>query len=206
MAKLYFRFGAMGSSKTANALMVAYNYEEKGLKPLFLKRACENRDGEKIAKSRIGISRECEFVEDFIFKSKKKTLDQIRGNYDCIIIDEVQFCKLYEIRMLPHIVNELNIPVICYGLKTDFLLRPFPAAAELLSFENVIEEIKKIQNEIAINPNTLDVPSFLEVIDWKKRSRTVLNYNTDISSIYSAFIRKEDKERPCIKYISSSNF
>jgi len=64
----------------------------------------------------------------------------------------------------------------------------------------------KIQNEIAINPDTLDVPSFLEVTDWKKRTKTILNYNTDMSSIYSAFIRKENKEKPCIKYISSSNF
>lgn len=144
MAKLYFRYGAMGCSKTANALIVAFNYQEKGLHPLVLKPMLENRDGKKVIKSRIGLSRECEFVEDFVFRSKKKTLDKIRNNYDCIIIDEVQFCKPYEIRMLPHIVNELKIPVICYGLKTDFLLRPFPAAAELLACANIVEELKTV--------------------------------------------------------------
>lgn len=143
MAKLYFKFGAMGSSKTANALMVAYNYEEKGLKPLVLKPRLDNRDGEKVIRSRIGLWRECEYVEDFIFRSKKKTFEKVKG-YDCIIIDEVQFCKIYEIRMLPHIVNELKIPVICYGLKTDFMLKPFPAAVELMARANVIEELKTV--------------------------------------------------------------
>lgn len=143
MAKLYFRYGAMGCSKTANALMVAFNYQEKGLKPLVIKPQLENRDGEKTIKSRIGISRECDFVEDFILKSKSKTFEKLKG-YDCIIIDEVQFCKIYEIRMLPYIVNELKIPVICYGLKTDFMLKPFPAASELLACANVIEELKTV--------------------------------------------------------------
>ncbi|MFU0827687.1 MAG: Thymidine kinase [Lachnoclostridium sp.] len=143
MAKLYFKYGAMGSSKTANALMVAFNYEEKGLKPLVLKPKLDSRDGEKIIKSRIGLSRKCEFVEDFILPDKEKTFEKVKG-YDCIIIDEVQFCKIYEIRMLPYIVNVMKIPVICYGLKTDFLLNPFPAAAELLACADVIEELKTV--------------------------------------------------------------
>ena len=71
MAKLYFRYGAMGSSKTANALMVRYNYLEKGQHPVLLKPAAENRDGEKIIRSRLGISAECIFVEDYLKKIKK---------------------------------------------------------------------------------------------------------------------------------------
>jgi len=143
MAKLYFRYGAMGASKTANALMTAFNYEEKGLNPLVLKPKLDNRDGDKIIKSRIGLSRRCEYVEDFILPNKEKTLEKVKG-YDCIIIDEVQFCKIYEIRMLPLIVHNLQIPVMCYGLKTDFLLNPFPAAAELLACADVIEELKTV--------------------------------------------------------------
>lgn len=143
MKKLYFRFGAMGCSKTANALMVAFNYEEKGLKPLVLKPKLENRDGAKIIKSRIGLSRECEFVEDFIFADEEKTFEKVKG-YDCIIIDEVQFCKIEEIKVLPKIVNHFDIPVICYGLKTDFLLEPFPASMVLLAHANIVEELKTV--------------------------------------------------------------
>lgn len=143
MGKLYFRYGAMGCSKTANALMVAFNYEEKGLKPLVLKPKLENRDGKKIIKSRIGLSRECEFVEDFILKDEEKTFEKVEG-YDCIIIDEVQFCEVWQIKMLPKIVNKFNIPIICYGLKTDFMLEPFPASMELLAHANVIEELKTV--------------------------------------------------------------
>lgn len=143
MGKLYFRYGAMGCSKTANALMVAFNYEEKGLIPLVLKPKMEDRDGKKIIKSRIGLSRECEFVEDYIVENEKETFENVE-NFDCIIIDEVQFCTIEQIKMLPKIVNHFNIPVICYGLKTDFLLEPFPASKELLAHANVIEEIKTV--------------------------------------------------------------
>lgn len=84
MAKLIFRYGAMGSSKTANALMVRYNYLEKGKNVVILKPACENRDGEKVIRSRIGLEAECEFAEEF--------LDRYAGEpYDAIIVDEAQF-------------------------------------------------------------------------------------------------------------------
>ena len=138
MAKLYFRYGAMGCSKTANALMVAFNYEEKGLNPLVLKPKMENRDGEKIIKSRIGLSRECGFVEDYIFYDEHETFSKV-VDYDCIIVDEVQFCTVAQVEMLANIVNKLKVPVICYGLKTDFLLKTFPASQrlwELTSPEN----------------------------------------------------------------------
>ena len=143
MAKLYFRYGAMNCSKTANALMVAFNYEEKGLKPLVLKPKLENRDGEKIIKSRIGLSRECEFVEDYILEDFDETKERVK-EFHCIILDEVQFCTLGQIRMLSMVVTNMNIPVICYGLRTDFLLNPFPAAAKLLALADVIEELKTV--------------------------------------------------------------
>lgn len=139
MAKLYFRYGAMGSSKTANALMVAFNYEEKGLKPLVLKPRTDTRDGQMIIKSRIGLQKECHLVEDFI-KSDVKLV----SGYDVIIIDEVQFCTVEQIDMLKKIVLVLNIPVICYGLKTDFQLKPFPASAELMVLADRLEEIKTV--------------------------------------------------------------
>lgn len=151
MAKLYFRYGAMGASKTANALMVAYNYEEKDLKPLVLKPAIENRDGERKIKSRIGLERDCELVEEVIqnapFLSEEEnwkiTKDYLK-NYDCIIVDECQFMTPEEVRVLWRTVNELHIPVICYGLATDFQQNLFPASAELMKLADKVEEIKTI--------------------------------------------------------------
>lgn len=144
MAKLYFRYGAMGCSKTANALMVAFNYEEKGLAPLVLKPKLENRDGEKIIKSRIGLQRECEFVEDYIFTNDIASSEALLKKYDCIIVDEVQFCKPNEIHALSKIMRNLHIPVICYGLSTDFQNNLFPASKELMILADVKEELKTV--------------------------------------------------------------
>lgn len=143
MAKLWFRYGAMGCSKTANALMVAFNYEERGLKPLVLKPKLENRDGEKIIKSRIGLSRECGFVEDYLDGNIYEVLTKTK-RYDCIIIDEVQFCTIKEINVLREIVDRNGIPVVCYGLRDDFLLNPFPAAKELCAIADKVEELKTV--------------------------------------------------------------
>jgi thymidine kinase len=139
MAKLYFRYGAMGSSKTANALMVRYNYYERGKKALMLKPKLENRDGATTIKSRIGLSAECEFVEDFCEKP-----DFEIKKYDCIIVDEAQFCTKEQIRFFLHVVDDLNIPVICYGLKTDFRMELFEGSMWLLAWSDVIEEIKTV--------------------------------------------------------------
>ena len=139
MAKLYFRYGAMGSSKTANALMVRYNYFERGKKALMLKPKLENRDGEKTIKSRIGLSAECEYVEDFCIKP-----DYEIKEYDCIIVDEAQFCTKGQIRFFLHVVDDLDVPVICYGLKTDFRMELFEGSMWLLAWADVIEEIKTV--------------------------------------------------------------
>ena len=140
---LYFRYGAMGCSKTANALMVAFNYEEKGLKPLVLKPRLDVRDGVGIMKSRIGLQRQCEFVEDYLDGTLAEVLEKING-YDCIIIDEVQFCTVEEIKLLPKIVLEKQIPIICYGLRDDFLLNPFDASKELCVLADKVEEMKTV--------------------------------------------------------------
>lgn len=144
MAKLYFRHGAMGCGKTAQAIMVAFNYEEKGLNPLVLKPAMENRDGATVIGSRIGLKRECKFVEDFITSDEDETFEKIKP-YDCVIIDEVQFCTIEQIRMLPKIVLYNKIPVMCYGLTTDFLLNPFEGAKELMIMPGLVkEELKTV--------------------------------------------------------------
>lgn len=138
MAKLYFRHGAMGSSKTANALMVAYNYYERGKKALLAKPKLDTRD-EGVVWSRIGLERECVYVEDVVAMSD----DELR-EYDCVVIDEAQFCKKSDIEFFEHIVDDLEIPVICYGLRTDFRRELFEGSMWLLAWADVIEELKTV--------------------------------------------------------------
>ena len=137
MAKLIFRYGAMGSSKTANALMVRYNYVEKGKKVVLLKPRCEDRDGAKVIKSRIGLAEPCEFAEDFL-------ADYSGEHYDCIIVDEVQFLSESIIDRLSNLVDAHGITVICYGLRTDFQSHLFPGARRLMELADDIEQIKTI--------------------------------------------------------------
>ena len=137
MAKLIFRYGAMGSSKTANALMVRYNYLEKGKKVILLKPACESRDGEMIIRSRIGLEAECEFAEEF--------LNSYAGeSYDAVIVDEAQFLAPSDIDRLSDLVDAHSITVICYGLRTDFRSELFPGAKRLMELADDIEQIKTI--------------------------------------------------------------
>ncbi len=136
MAKLYYRYGAMGSSKTANAIMVQYNYQERGQKVLMLKPKLENRDGASTVKSRCGLETECRFVEDL-------TLDNVCG-YDCVIVDEAQFLSKERVQLLVRIVDELDIPVICYGLRTDFQENFFEGSLWLMAWADSIEEVKTI--------------------------------------------------------------
>ena len=139
MAKLYFRYGAMGSSKTANALMVAYNYYEKGQRALLVKPALDDRDGNNVMASRIGLSHECVSVEQLMGMSD----DEVRS-YDCIIVDEVQFCTKEQVERLCDIVDGLSVPVICYGLRTDFQRNLFPGSMWALAWADVIEEVKTV--------------------------------------------------------------
>ena len=139
MAKLYFRYGAMGSSKTANALMVCYNYFERGKRAMICKPQLDKRDGAAMISSRMGLKKECDFVEHLISMSE----DEIR-TYDCIVVDEAQFCTRDQIQFLVHVVDDLNVPVICYGLRTDFQRNLFPGSMWLLAWADVIEEIKTV--------------------------------------------------------------
>lgn len=136
MAKLYFRYGAMGSSKTANALMVKYNYEERGQKVLLVKPNIDTRDGDRIVKSRCGLESECTLFDEIN--------DSILEGYSCVIVDEAQFLSKSQVDYIIHIVDELNTPVVCYGLRADFKGNLFEGSAALLAAADTIEEIKTI--------------------------------------------------------------
>lgn len=147
MAKLYFRYGAMGSSKTANALMVRYNYIEKGQNPILLKPGIENRDGEKVIRSRIGLEADCIFVEDFLSEVCNEWMTGKSDRYktiDCIIIDEAQFLTEGQVDILADIVDAYNLPVICYGLRTDFTSHFFEGAKRLMEIADKIEEVPTV--------------------------------------------------------------
>jgi thymidine kinase len=139
MAKLYFRHGAMGSSKTANALMVAYNYQEKGQRALLLKPALDDRDGTNTMRSRIGLEQECLPVEALMDMDEAEL-----RSYDCVIVDEAQFCTKEQVERLTQIVDDYDIPVIAYGLRTDFQRNLFPGSLWLLAWADVIEEVKTV--------------------------------------------------------------
>ncbi len=142
MAKLYFRYGAMGSSKTANALMVHYNYIERGSNAVLLKPRLENRDGEMVIKSRIGLESECRFVEDFMDEIGK---DWEKANdIDAVIVDECQFLDAEQVDWLSDLVDYAQVPVICYGLRTDFQSKFFPGSKRLMEIADKIEEIKTV--------------------------------------------------------------
>ena len=138
MAKLYFYYGAMGSSKTANALMVEYNYTERGQKALLAKTSLDTRDGANIIHSRIGLEKECVLLEQVCMMS-----DEELKSYDVIIVDEIQFAKREQIDFLARIVDELGVPVMCYGLRSDFQLNLFEGSEHLqLAIADEIKEVK----------------------------------------------------------------
>ena len=143
MAKLYFKYGAMGSSKTAQALITKYNYEENDLKVWLIKPSADTRDGVATLRSRIGLSSPVEVIAPdtdiyATFTAKR------HGNCDVIIVDECQFLTAKQIDELRAIVNSHNIPVMCFGLRTDFQTKLFPGSLRLMEIADTIQEIKTI--------------------------------------------------------------
>ena len=139
MAQLYFKYGAMGSSKTANALMARFNYEERGQQCLLVKPRIDQRDGERLVVSRIGLKHECIYFEEL----QQLSAMELQQNA-CIIVDEAQFLSREDVRWLARLVDDLDIPVMCYGLRSDFKGDLFPGSYELLVMADKIEEVKTI--------------------------------------------------------------
>lgn len=141
MAKLYFKYGAMGSSKTAQALITKYNYEENGMRVWLIKPAADCRDGEVILRSRVGLEAPAEVIPE---TADICQLFEKRGKIDVIIVDECQFMTPAQIDQLRDIVDDYNIPVLCFGLRTDFLSTLFPGSRRLFEVADTISEIKAI--------------------------------------------------------------
>lgn len=141
MAKLYFKYGAMGSSKSAQALITQFNYEELGMRVWLIKPSVDVRDGADIVKSRVGLSRVAEII---LPSDSVRERYEAAGHCDVIIADEAQFLTPEQIDELRDIVDELDVPVLCFGLRTDFLTRLFPGSRRLMELADSITEIKTV--------------------------------------------------------------
>ena len=142
MAKLYFKFGAMGCSKTAQALITKFNYEERGMKVLLVKPSTDNRDGATTVRSRIGLHAEAITVPESV-----DLYDLYKDeNSDCnvIIVDECQFLHPDQVDQLSRVVMDFDVPVMCFGLSTDFLTHLFPGSRRLFEIADSIQEIKSV--------------------------------------------------------------
>ena len=143
MAKLYFKYGAMGSSKTAQALITKYNYEENDMKVWLIKPSADTRDGVQILRSRIGLTSVVEVMAPDV-NIYDRFMETRMGTCNAVICDECQFLTEEQIDQLRAIVNDCNVPVMCFGLRTDFQTRLFPGSRRLMEVADTIQEIKTI--------------------------------------------------------------
>ena len=141
MAKLYFKYGAMGSSKSAQELITKFNYEELGMSVWLIKPSVDTRDGADVIRSRIGLSCAAQVItpEQNVAEEYRKV-----GRHDVIIADEAQFFAPEQIDQLRDLVDEEDLPVLCFGLRTDFLTHFFPGAQRLMELADSLTEIKTV--------------------------------------------------------------
>ena len=145
MSKLYFRYGAMNCGKSTNLLQVAHNYEERGMRIIIIKPKTDTKGGNKVV-SRLGVTREVDMVIDEdknVYEEVEKLIAK-SGKIDCILGDEVQFFKKEQIDQLFRIAVLMDIPTICYGLRTDFQMNGFEGSERLLLLAHSLEELKTI--------------------------------------------------------------
>ena len=141
MAKLYFKYGAMGSSKSAQALITKFNYEELGMLVWLIKPSIDTRDGADIIRSRIGLQCSARVITP---EEDVKAAYHAAGRHDVIIADEAQFFTTEQIDQLRDLVDEEDLPVLCFGLRTDFLTHFFPGAQRLMELADSLTEIKTV--------------------------------------------------------------
>ncbi|HKU66229.1 MAG TPA: thymidine kinase [Candidatus Baltobacteraceae bacterium] len=141
MAKLYFRYSAMNAGKSTALLQVAHNYEENGRRVAIYTAAIDDRYGPGIITSRLGPQRTVDTFDDTTDFFARFSRDR---DLSCVLLDEAQFLAPEQVRQLHRVAHVLNIPVICYGIRSDFRGEPFPGAAYLLTLADSIEEVKNI--------------------------------------------------------------
>ena len=148
IGKLYFRYGTMGSAKTAMLLTTAYNFEERGMAYLCLKPVVDTREKKNVIRSRIGIERECKWIypETDLYDMVKGIFEQTLSVPDWILVDEAQFLSETQVDQLARVVDDYGCNIICYGLRTDFQTRLFEGSRRLFEIADSIEEVKSTCN------------------------------------------------------------
>lgn len=139
MSKLYFRYAAMNAGKSTNLLQVAHNYEERGSTCVIYTAALDDRAGHGIVASRLGVKRPA-----LTFSSETSFAEVFASKPGCVLVDEAQFLTPLQVRELHRLAHEKRVPVICYGLRTDFRGVGFPGSLELLAIADTLEEMKTI--------------------------------------------------------------
>ena len=145
MSKLYFRYGAMNSGKSTHLMQVAHNYEERGMKVILIKPETDKKGGDKLV-SRLGVERKVDILclEKMNIYEEIQKWQEVKFKVNCILVDEVQFMTKEQVDQLFKIAVVLDIPVICYGLRTDFMMEGFEGSTRLLLLAHSIEEMKTI--------------------------------------------------------------
>jgi thymidine kinase len=140
VSKLYFRYAAMNAGKSTHLLQAAYNYEERGMRVRLFTAALDDRSGVGLIGSRLGLTRQVEtFGADTVFDS-----DWVGDGVACLLIDEAQFLTPDQVRQLHRLAHQHPVPVLCYGLRSDFRGEPFPGSILLLALADALEEMKTI--------------------------------------------------------------
>lgn len=140
MSKLYFRYAAMNAGKSTALLQAAYNYEERGMRVRMFTAALDNRTGQGVIGSRLGLQRPVEtFGADTVFD-----LQGLGEGIACVLIDEAQFLTHEQVQQLHRLAHRGGPPILCYGLRSDFRGAAFPGAAALLTLADDLEEMKTI--------------------------------------------------------------
>ena len=143
MAKLYFYYSTMNAGKSTALLQASHNYQERGMRTLLYTAHIDTRDGGRIH-SRIGIEREARHFHAQL-DLRKDILSELNvGPLACVLVDEAQFLTPAQVKQLGAVVDELNVPVLCYGLRTDFRDEMFPGSAQLLAWADNLVELKTI--------------------------------------------------------------
>lgn len=142
--KLYFRYGTMGSAKTALLLTTAYNFEERGMRYVCMKPIIDTREERNVIHSRIGIERECRWImtDTDLYLLATKLCEEAGCIIDWFLIDECQFLTAEQVDQLARLVDDFGCNVICYGLRTDFRTRLFEGSRRLFEIADTIDEIK----------------------------------------------------------------
>jgi thymidine kinase len=146
VAKLYFRYGAMNSGKSTGLLQAAFNYEERGQRVLLAKPATDTK-GERDVVSRLGVTRAVDFLvgaDESVIEAFEAAASADEAPVACLLVDEAQFFAPWQVDELLRIAVERGVPVLAYGIRTDFLTHAFPGSARLLELAHSLEELKTI--------------------------------------------------------------